>query len=574
MFLLCLIPINLKSQNIKNKDLFSSKINYDQANHPNFNGTVSSCEWKVDNQDRLLFDFEYDNHYQLTKDHLFKVNGNQSSSTLGIRQIDYDLNGNIEILARGGQDVFNQTTQVDYLIYSYDDQNRATHVKEMGALDMGYKVTNELGYLTNGEIDYDNNGNIIRLENKDVDIKYNANNLPYQFIFDNRDTLRIYYTTDGRKYLKKSIDRNGNAIGKHYVDDFEYLNGTLESISHKEGRTSRYGTSFQNEFALKDHLGNSRVYFADQDKNGLIKSSEILQEEHYFPFGVEMTDPTITGVENHYKYASKEKVEDFGLDWIDFGARFYDPGMGRWNSVDPLAEKYMTWSPYSYTLNSPMTFVDPDGRQVVDAKGRAVKISRNNDGTLNYEFHEKTKLKHRTKFMNHAGVILEAMSATEMGWQDIQTLMSLDTKVYLKTNHGTLMQGNSVVTPKGFNRKTGQYKKVQIETYLGNHKELSAADMDEWLGSVMNVETAHLIPSQIQLESEGYSGDPRHPLFTKVYQNLLNNAVRYRAKYRTEHGQQMTDEVFSPIEKANDAGANIQYDTDNLELLETYKNNR
>ncbi|WP_406612231.1 RHS repeat domain-containing protein [Neolewinella lacunae] len=121
------------------------------------------------------------------------------------------------------------------------------------------------------------------------------------------------------------------------------------------------GAAWQYEYFLQDHLGNNRVLFADENGNNLIEATEVLQENHYYPFGMEMHGGWLAepGVEQRYGYNGKELHEEVG--WHDYGARWYDAAVGRWNAVDPLAEKMSNWSPYNYVYNNPIAYIDPLG---------------------------------------------------------------------------------------------------------------------------------------------------------------------------------------------------------------------
>jgi RHS repeat-associated protein len=58
--------------------------------------------------------------------------------------------------------------------------------------------------------------------------------------------------------------------------------------------------------------------------------------------------------------AGRERRETLKIcvSWYDYGARMYDPALGRFYTVDPLSEKYPSQSPYAYTANNPLRFID------------------------------------------------------------------------------------------------------------------------------------------------------------------------------------------------------------------------
>jgi len=82
-----------------------------------------------------------------------------------------------------------------------------------------------------------------------------------------------------------------------------------------------------------------------------------------------------------YKYNGKEYQDELGLNMYDYGARNYDSAFGRWINIDPLAETSRRFSPYTYCLNYPVYFIDPDGMQA-----EAYDFQPDNKGNLIVRF--------------------------------------------------------------------------------------------------------------------------------------------------------------------------------------------
>ena len=147
-----------------------------------------------------------------------------------------------------------------------------------------------------------------------------------------------------------------------YQGDFQYENGILQFIAQPEGYIYKDATGYRYVYQYKDHLGNNRLSF--MRNAGTVA---IVKETNYYPFGLtqkgynNLTTSLGSAGAKKYQYNGKELQDDYGLDLYDYGARFYDAGLGRWFVEDPMAEKATSWTPYRYAFDNPVNITDPDG---------------------------------------------------------------------------------------------------------------------------------------------------------------------------------------------------------------------
>jgi RHS repeat-associated protein len=327
-----------------------------------YNGNIAEMLWRRGGSAWVGFKFTYDDVNRLTNAE--GIDGNKYRETIS----EYDKNGNIKFLQR-----YDDTTPWDDLTFSYGDKGRLMKVTDSGNSN-GF---NNGSSGTADDYNYDGNGNAIKDLNRgivDGNLSYNHLNLIREVIV-NGQTVQYHYDGNGQK-LRMS-NTNG-AVNTKYAGIFEYdKSNYVTRIATEEGQitVTNNGNDYASEFYLKDHLGNVRMVMNEQGTT--------VQEMEYFPFGLAI--PQIAGG-NKYLYNGKEKQPETGL--LDYGARQYDPSIGRWLSIDPLSEKTLEYSPFVYGNNNPIYFADPNGMLSThtDENGNVVEVF--DDGDLGVYKHK------------------------------------------------------------------------------------------------------------------------------------------------------------------------------------------
>jgi RHS repeat-associated protein len=346
-------------------DLFGMKLLYEDVSsltnltkQNQFNGNISGIVWKrrEDNNasptyTKSAYSYLYDKLNRLSNSYYAEGENLTASGKFREYEYGYDKNGNITGMKRNNA----SGVVMDNLVYSYESttSNRLKNITENSSVTEGFKdVVNTADYT------YDANGNATSDLNKGfANITYNYLNLPNVLTKDASNAITYIYDAAGKK-LKQIAKTAGVTTNRYYLGNFEYDNNKgLSNIIMNEGIVSKTTGGYTYEYHLKDHLGNTRVVF----KSGVDGVVTLLQKTDYYPFGLKYNNQFNSSTDNQYLYNGKELQNELGLDLYDYGARFYDPQIGRWHSVDPLADKAYDWSPYRYALDNPINIIDPDG---------------------------------------------------------------------------------------------------------------------------------------------------------------------------------------------------------------------
>ncbi|GAB4160281.1 MAG: hypothetical protein Tsb0033_15980 [Winogradskyella sp.] len=389
-----------------NNDLFGLKLSYDQptlvGSTPIYNGNISEMFWSSLNDEFVRsYQYKYDALNRITEanysgsEFYFPDNVSQpanQSENFSLKEISYDKNGNILHLERYGIHYSyagtggNTTTDiVDGLDYFYaENSNKLVNVTDFADNGFNFGAPD----IDNGEFlekyqggdkyEYDVNGNLSKDYNKNISsITYNHLNLPETIIFTpgtmgSDATINFIYDASGNK-LSKTVDYgNGNITATIYIENYIYeeanSNEELKFFMHNEGFAEPSGSTFNYTYQYKDHLNNIRLSFQDINHDGLVDETDIVKENHYYPFGSRhrgynnIVNPSSNSIALQYMFGGKQYNEELNLNWYDITARNYDPSLGRWMNLDPFANKMPAISPYAFGFNNPIFLKDEDGR--------------------------------------------------------------------------------------------------------------------------------------------------------------------------------------------------------------------
>jgi RHS repeat-associated protein len=266
--------------------------------------------------------------------------------------------------------------------------------------------------------------------------------------------------------------------------------------SHARGLGTR-------EYELKDHLGNVRVVVSDKKMSDIVSGlpedfrAEVLTMRDHYAFGMDLPGAVFTG-SSGYRYGFNgmerdDEVKGSGMSY-DFGARVYDPRVGRWWSCDPKEKKYPSISGYVFVANTPIMAIDPNGEEIYLVYGKR-----------KYRYDGKNLIPQNGRFGK--------MSESEMKWLS-------ETRTNLN-----LIKNDDIYAKSIIEFLTTSEKKVRIEASNRNYTMNSSGELEELYDAVARIEydpskkeiTDQTFPNGSSFEGDWNTRDPRVGLADELY---------------------------------------------------------
>ena len=354
--------LNSKDAVKSGTNLFSMNLLYYNSTRAanKFTGNIAEWQWTQGTASQNSYALSYDKLSRLLNSNRYV--GGTSTNAFTEQNITYDKNGNITQLQRYGSTGSLQ----DNFTFNY---NGATH--------NGNRLSSISGSVS-ATYAYDNNGNMTTDGRKNLQISYNVLNLQ-QSISQNSTTMAEYsYLSDGTKC--GVVDNTTN--GYDYLGSLIYSRSgsvrTLESAAFGGGRFVNTNNTILPYYYITDQLGSTRVI---TDNSG-----SVVERNDYYPFGGKHANSGYAQLTtNKQKFNGKELQTTGNTGFLDYGARMYDDVIGRWGVVDPMAEGYYRHSPYHFSGNNPIRFLDLNGMNYgdfVDEKGNIIGNDGISDGKV------------------------------------------------------------------------------------------------------------------------------------------------------------------------------------------------
>ena len=357
---------------------FSEELLRETATNAQYSGNIGSIQWQnTINGERHRYDYTYDALGRLTSAG-YSSSGNGTEGRYD-ESVSYNPNGSIEQLQRYGMKNNGTFGEIDDLTVSYDGNRLMKVTDNAEALNYNGALDFNDGADADCEYQYDSNGALTRDSNRGINsITYDYGHHAYKINLDvNRRPRNILndYTPDGRKLMSRHVSSTPTGASSYrrltvtdlYVDGLILRNGAPYIWQFDGGyvELNDNGTPTSWNYYVTDHLGSTRKVV---DSNDNVKETV-----NYYPFGSEMKmqDPAQMAGDTWqpYRFTGKELDQQNSLNWYDFGARWFDvAGVPMWTSVDPLAEKNPSLTPYHFCHNNPINRIDPDGNDDWDIR--------------------------------------------------------------------------------------------------------------------------------------------------------------------------------------------------------------